>query len=373
MSKLILHIGSHKTGSSSLQKSLIINRKTNEDKGWYFHSLDKFGNSSNLIKFENKEDKTKYHLSSDFKNILNQYKNRNLILSGEHFFLLNKENKKTIKKIKSICDENFDEVKIVVYLRRQDKLALSFKQQASKGSKKNQMISSVLCGHSSSALPELTNELFDYLNFGEKIEYWEEYFSKENMIVADFDNLYKKDICLDFKIRTNIDLHLTPERVNSGVSKRFSLISHKLIQHELAPESIIKIRKHLDDDNNEKVMANRNDVALFLQNFNQSNNKLKRYNISFDDDLEKHPNKESYFFNNSDLDALFNATKQALFDTSLSSKEIDEIRDSALMLEKTNIKKAYALMKIAQRLRPNGSFINKKVRQYKSLLESKEQ
>lgn len=53
-----------------------------------------------------------------------------------------------------------------------------------------------------------------------------------------------------------------------------------------------------------------------------------------------------------------------------NNKEIDMIRDSAIALEKTNIKLAYALMLIAHKGRPDGKFIKKKLEEYNQLLTS---
>ncbi len=53
----------------------------------------------------------------------------------------------------------------------------------------------------------------------------------------------------------------------------------------------------------------------------------------------------------------------------LSSEQINSIRDSAVALEKENIKLAYDLMKIAYEARPNGPFIEKKLNEYKSIIK----
>ncbi len=54
----------------------------------------------------------------------------------------------------------------------------------------------------------------------------------------------------------------------------------------------------------------------------------------------------------------------------LSEKNIDSIRDGAVVIESMDIKLAYELMSIAHQARPGGPFIKKKLDEYKSLLDA---
>ncbi len=53
----------------------------------------------------------------------------------------------------------------------------------------------------------------------------------------------------------------------------------------------------------------------------------------------------------------------------LNGVQINNIRDSAIALEKENIKLAHNLMEIAHKARPNGSFIEEKLNEYKSIIK----
>ncbi len=51
------------------------------------------------------------------------------------------------------------------------------------------------------------------------------------------------------------------------------------------------------------------------------------------------------------------------------NEDINNLRDIAISLEKTNIKEAYILMKLALKLRPTGGLLLHKVREYKKILD----
>ena len=191
MSHLILHIGSHKTGTSSLQSSLLKNKAKLAELNWEFNTLDKFGNSSNFIKSEYNKGRLVRSLSTEFKSVLKHFQEQNLIISGEHFSLLGKNDESVIKKIQSLTAKYFKKTTIVIYLRRQDKLAISLKQQAAKGSLLGQMVSSQLCGHSDKALPELTDDMTSYLSFNENVRLWASCFGKESMCVRLFAQKFR--------------------------------------------------------------------------------------------------------------------------------------------------------------------------------------
>lgn len=82
--------------------------------------------------------------------------------------------------------------------------------------------------------------------------------------------------------------------------------------------------------------------------------------------LEKKPNNNILLENQKNLigilgDPLNNRKNE------ISEEEINLIRDSALALEKVNLKSSLALMELAHKLRPTGVFIIQKISNYKNL------
>ena len=378
MSHLILHIGCHKTGTSSLQASLLKNKAKLAQYNWQFTTLDKFGNSSIFIKSEDKKGQLVRSLSSEFKNVLKQFQDQNLIISGEHFSLLGKNDENIIKKIQSLTAKYFKKTTIVIYLRRQDKLALSLKQQAAKGSALGQMVSSQLCGHSNNALPELTDNLKAYLNFNQKIKIWASYFSREAIKVRlfDKDKLIDGDICADFSITVNLPFKLDSIRVNEGVTRLISLYSHLLINAGFTPKLINNVRKKVKEDplySKSKVVLERTAAIDFYEHFKAENYELFNWLNNgeyFSEAFEEYPLQSDYFLNESEQLLLLRTIAECSDSQSfMTDKNINDIRDCALFLEKTDLTKAYTLMKIAKKCRSSGKLINNKITEYKNLLK----
>jgi hypothetical protein len=146
MKKIILHIGSGKAGSTSIQKSLIDGRSTNDENFIYPILRDNIGNQ--IIKYAfckleavpkkiTAEFHTKYKI--DPANIQEYIKStlaeqckkvKTVVISSEFLFGSNKdEASKLVDYIKGI---GFDEIHIIMYLRDPSQYYLSRAQQATK-------------------------------------------------------------------------------------------------------------------------------------------------------------------------------------------------------------------------------------------------
>ena len=375
MSHLILHIGCHKTGTSSLQSSLLKSHAELNEHGWMFATLDRFGNSSNLIKSEYKNGHLELALSVKFEEFLKNNQG-NLILSGEHFSLLDMKSEKLIKKVQNLCSIYFKKTTIVIYLRRQDKLALSLKQQAAKGNILRQMASSQLCGHSDLALPELTDDMKSYLNFNDKIRLWASYFGRESLCVRLFekDKLVNGDICADFSHALNLPLKLKSLRVNEGVTRLFSLCSHLLIRSKFEPSLINNVRAEMKNNptcSTDKIEVAKGEAIEFYQHFKKDNDILFNWlgmEERFCESFEEYPEQGNYSLTQSELTLLFDTIAVCSQQTSnITVNDINNIRDCALYLEDVDLTKAQILMEIAGKIRPNGKLIKQKLAIYKKL------
>ena len=378
MNQLILHIGCHKTGSSSLQGSLLKASNELKKSGWVYFSLDRLGNSSSFINSQNKNGVFIRELSERFEEVLKSNQDKNLIISGEHFSLLGKDEENIINDIYSLSARYFDSTKVVVYLRRQDKLGLSFKQQAAKGSAIDKMVSSQLCGHSDSPLPELTSALRGYLDFNRNVRLWASYFGKESLRVRLFEKeqLVDGDICADFSNVMNLPFKLESLRVNEGITRQFSLCSHLLIRSKLAPKLIIDVRNTIKKHptySKDKIEVARVDAINFYQNFKKDNDALFDWlgiKIRFNESFGEYPEEGNYTFTQDELTLLIQTIVSCSQQGStISTIDINNIRDSALSLEKVDLNKASLLMSIALRFRPNGKLIKEKLAVYKELLK----
>ena len=188
--KLFLHIGLHKTGTSSIQESLIQNKDNLVKEGiLYITNLKIFDNILNIDFFNiNLVD----NCITELENISKSKKNtiKKIIISNEAFsgnpFNGYKKLKIIIKYLSEIS-KRF-ETKIILYLRRQDELIESLYIQSIKGGKTalfNDFIKTLK---------------YDSFNWSNYIKIWMQYFSKNQLIVRMYDKKNFKDgnIVTDF-------------------------------------------------------------------------------------------------------------------------------------------------------------------------------
>ena len=133
---LVIHIGMPKTGSTALQYFLYLNRDKLERHGWCYPLLaeelsDVNGASSGVTNgnFFYEDDHYGYHSDFDMDSdgwnkkwacVQKHLENKNVILSSEAFFRYGTE------KLLTYAMQRFHNVKVIVYLRRQDKVVESF-------------------------------------------------------------------------------------------------------------------------------------------------------------------------------------------------------------------------------------------------------
>ncbi|WP_430468825.1 hypothetical protein [Vreelandella titanicae] len=217
MKKALIHIGSGKTGSTSIQKSLISYVK-NKHSDFSFPVVDTLGNQNIDCLFKpakrfsralksrlNAKGIKPNKYQKAFKNkFLKEYEDsKNLILSSEYFFNLNSDE---IEKLYVFLKEELkiDEVQVVCYLRSPADYYLSFVQQQIKASSKYPVPSS-----------------FRY-NMLENIKCWEDTFP--NIVVRQFSKkqLVNEDVVLDFNNIINdffdIKINLEPMKFNESLS-----------------------------------------------------------------------------------------------------------------------------------------------------------
>lgn len=123
---LLIHIGTPKTGSTALQKFLYQNREKLKKYGWYYPDLkarfphyktNDTGSNKNGDLFLNEE--TQLHIEGErWKNVwievTNELQKNNVIISSEELYTIDKD--KFFQEAKNV----YDNIKVIIYLRRQD-------------------------------------------------------------------------------------------------------------------------------------------------------------------------------------------------------------------------------------------------------------
>lgn len=201
MKTLYLHIGTPKTGTTSLQHFIYENQKVFEEKGFLYPSLpfrfdriDPIRNAHFLIarcytpdkKIDKIEEDRYFRQGMDI--IMNLFKKTdNILLSDEAIWnmVFKKDKGDLWKKLKKEAEKNDFTVKIIVYLRRQDTLANSWWNQRIKRGK---MIYSTTKWEDFVENPDRIA-----LDYYEPLSMIKSFFGQENMIVRRFGKQYFKN------------------------------------------------------------------------------------------------------------------------------------------------------------------------------------
>ena len=126
----------------------------------------------------------------------------------------------------------------------------------------------------------------------------------------------------------------------------------------------------------EKLLPSRNDALKFYRHYIDSNKQLnKRFKITknrilFSNDFDMYPREQADTWNEESAN---NAIKKILqtVDNVYGGLTVDDMREAAIALERTKPELSLKLMHMAHKIRPKGTFIRKKLNEYKRRLEAK--
>ena len=296
--KCILHIGIEKTGTTSIQNFLAVNRHALLKKGFLYSNFFPAHIAVYAMNDdkENEDDQMRYALQcagpslSEFRKAFHKKlkaevinsRADTIIYSSEFchsrlFFLEEK------RRLHELLSSLFDEIKIICYLRRQDKQALSFfstRIKAGGTDFDNVFPDDELIEH---------NDFFrHYFNYEILLKDYMDVFGKENIIVRIFDrkNLISGDVVLDFvnvlslELAKNTSLIYPEKKKNISLDKKtlkiLSLLNKEMPQfdaqgrHNVYRDGLIEVLELCSKGC--KVLVNRDRVLSFMKHFEDSNN-----------------------------------------------------------------------------------------------------
>jgi len=275
--KIFIHVGAHKTGSSSIQKSLDRYKYFNLRHGVCYISMTSIFNKFTflqeedlgLIKF------TRNYLDSQ----INQYKKiNNFVISSENIFGDAKNSYSNLQLMVNSLGKIFRgyDVRIVIYIRRQDLFVESlYTHLVERGYSKN----------FNSFLTNLTPDAFEW---DKCVNYFEKVFGNGNIIVKNFD----EEINLPNGLIANFsNLIQVPEmpNVKNNASSNKLIVSIKRCLNSQAKMTnmenfyLARFLRRQKISNNAKVFHfNDEDRKKFLRKFDRSNLMIKKkYQIFF--------------------------------------------------------------------------------------------
>lgn len=318
MKKALVHIGIEKTGTTTIQTCLNWNREILEENGIGF--LKSPGKQNNrkittyCMSYSNIDDHVRRLGISDpksrqrwrtafykeFYSEITAIKDKvlSVIISSEHLHSRLKTTQE-IEILKKLLTRHFETVTILVYLRRQDFLALS--------------LNSTRCitgGTPIGFFPINIQTTNQYFNFKELLDKWALIFGKENIKVRIFDknHFYREDLLQDFFSLTGIDAFSEKLKIPNHQNVSLSYVTQKVISifnsyypnyeknnfkelNQLMRKSLIQILE--PKFRVMHILPKREDAENFYNLFIASNNQVAKYwfnrDILFEDDFSMYP------------------------------------------------------------------------------------
>ena len=297
--KLILHIGNHKTGTTSIQRSLYYSGDELKKAGYTYFSEIIYGikkfNAVDWVDLTAFSQEYGGKIRTDFAKALS-LKEGNVIVSVETMSWIFDE--KEIESFYNDLRKYFTEITVLVYIRRQDKHVISHFQQAAKT-----LPSKVFFGKGNTAIPIYGKHLDSYFNYYVRLMKWVNIFGKENFIIRVFDKKYfpDGDVVCDFfnTLQLNIDYKKLQVNESNGFIK--TKVLHLLKEKNFTRNHSKFLSQFLD--NSGKLIPSRKEAEDFYNRYRDSNNKLnKEFGIIdddslFDDDFSIYPEKKSDIWN----------------------------------------------------------------------------
>jgi hypothetical protein len=299
--KIILHVGTHKTGTTSIQHFCRRNQKELLKQGFLYPDSDLVGLKSHPAHHD-----ISHAIASqngrmdiaDVKNYIEKIKKHkgNVIISAEPFYryFISESRSENIwvkkERYVSLVSELFgNDADICFVLRNHYDFAKSLYQEKIKQTRQTITFSEFLLKYEGE------------LDYFKNVSLWEKYFN--NIHVLDFKTLLeKKDLESAFLtfFGVNTKDFQSVERKNDSLPIELVLFKSILNSMPLTDKTIFKVRERLLDFNNHSMVfsgkkefdyASKEDIELFYKKYEKSNSNLKsKYpNLKSIDKIKSHP------------------------------------------------------------------------------------
>lgn len=361
--ELIVHIGSHKTGTTTLQRTLHWNAGQFLDDGYAFGYTEGVAHVHNHLGFDPAVGMVPNgFMMRDLDGLvalLRDLPGERAFISSENFsFVFSQEE---IARLGEALKEEFETVRILVYLRRQDSHLVSHHQE---GAKPRRPAEVMLFGTDPAALPPWTPAFDLYLDYNARLRMWAEVFGAENILVRLFerDGMVDNDIVSDFLDMLEIDYAPYKRLGETNTSEGFirTKCGHLLNRHMKDHELVTYLFNNLPDVG--RSLPSRAAAMEFYDRYRDSNRELNEaFSVSsrecvFDEDFSKYPEEPGDEW----TDELAGQAIESLIVSVtrlMSSMNANVLRDAGQALAKTKPQLAKNLLNAALLVRPEGGAI----------------
>jgi hypothetical protein len=368
---LVIHIGSHKTGTTTLQKWLFDNPNFLAEHGVSYVTAPHKRNMHTAVGFvqAGKIVPQGWHVTRP--NILVQQlidaPEQTVIASSENFSFFFE--KRAVSGLHELVKNHFEQIQIVVYLRRQDSHAVSHYQE---GAKPNRGAEEQLFGHSLSALPAANKNLDLYLDYERRIGSWLDVFGPENVTVRIFEpaKLVGGDVVTDFLDAVGVQASNLPSVEKKNVSMGFSAVTvgHMMNARQLPNPLKHRILNQIPPE--ETMLPSMDEARAFYEKYRESNIRLSArlghtHNADmFSDDFSKYPQEGRGSWTDDKSELIIGLLLDQLKKNE-GIRQVDVIRDAAIEAHKAGHgDRALKLIECAAELRPSGTYIQDLLKVY---------
>ncbi len=369
MKRLTLHIGSHKTGTTSVQWTLMQNARLLRDRGLSLLEGSGLPHLHSYLDWVNRDapipDGYRVRDPAVLAHDLAHCETDHVFGSSENFsFFFHQD---AVDDLAAALKPQFDDIRIVAYLRRQDRHAISHHLE---GARPDRPLEGQLWGHALTALPLPAAHHQLYLDYDRRIGRWENAFGTKNVTVRLFDRalLQGGDIVTDLLGVMGIDHGGLDRRPDANaalgrVEAKIGHIANGLLANDVVTTALLDALPATTD----RLLPSVAQAKAFLDPYRDSNRRLNaRLGIStfpdlFPDDFDDYPDTASDGWNPPEVDGVMTSVIRALTrDRSFPSVlTVEDLRTAAIALEHSAPKSAYRLVTAALELRPSGPFLIK--------------
>lgn len=284
---LVLHIGVHKTGTTAIQRACIGDRRALARQGWTVVRPQRgpinWGDGFEWIAPANTVRLSAPRLAAMQAGLAGA--GQNAILSAEDLFFLEDDE---IARFAEAVRGGFGRVRILVWLRRQDELAVSQKAQAAKSIKAGEVF-----GLDAARLPEVTPFLRGYLSFDTRLAAWQRAFPGAEMVVGVYDRAAFAGGSAVGAFADAVGVRIAPGRADENVTLGANAVRLLVgLRAAGAPPRAVKrvIDLGLIAPDATPFLPTRDSARAFLGRFAASNRALgARFGVGFSDDFSRYP------------------------------------------------------------------------------------
>ena len=370
---LYLHIGSHKTGTTSIQKYLAQNRDALLKHGYFYPVSSTHVNLGSVLgrtnfpdEMDTEAEASRFQRIKQVAKLITEQNSPHVIASTEGFSYL--FDRPVIEAYHRLLAPEFSTIKVITYLRRQDLFAISHHQE---GAKPQDKPAAKLHGHSPTALPEKGDLQHKYLDYEARIGLWADIFGDDAMVVRVYDRkaLKNGDSIADFLDIVGLADFEGPGADDKNVSMGFmqSKIGH--ILNDVITDQHLKasVLNRLPDT--DRLLPRRDDARKFLAPYVDGNRRLNaRFKINdlpnlFSDDFSMFPESGNELWTEPTAEAAIRACAEVIELLSMQSVHLapNDYLAAAKALQSTLPEIAGKFLIAAQQMRPQSERIKRKI------------